>query len=240
MIVARCARCLAASLAVLLLLASPGRADPIAPDNAMVLANLMAVMFGSEFIGEDSARVRKWQGPMRVAIYAREPERYRPVVETHLEHLRRVTGLDIALVDGAADGQNAYVLILGREQFYDVAGQHLGPGKNPRTNSFLACFGYFHVAADAVIDELTAVIPDFIDDADLHGCVVEEITQALGLPNDTDAAIPSIFNDDDIYQDLTWQDELFLQVLYDPRVEPGMSRETFESLARQIIDERRS
>jgi AcrR family transcriptional regulator len=207
--------------------------------NAQVLANLLEIVFGSEFVGEESDVVRRWSGPMRVAIYARDAGRYRPLVLPHLEHLRRVTGLDIRLVDGADAGQNAYVFVFGREQFYAHAQQHLGPGKNPRTNRFLACFGYFHANGRRDIDEITAVIPSFISDEEVRACVVEEITQAIGLPNDSDSANPSIFNDDDMYRDLTWQDELFLRVLYDPRVRSGMSRAEFEPLARQILEELR-
>ena len=207
--------------------------------NSQVVANLLDVVFGSEFIGEDSSVVRKWSGPMRLAIYARDAERYRSLVLPHLDHLRRVTGLDIRLVDGSEPGQNAYVFVFGREQFYAYADQHLGPGKNPRTNRFLACFGYFHANGRKDIDEITAVIPSFISDEEIRACVVEEVTQAIGLPNDSDSANPSIFNDDDMYQDLTWQDELFLRVLYDPRVRSGMTRAEFEPLARQILEELR-
>jgi hypothetical protein len=219
---------------------APGRAP--AQDrlsNAQVVANLLEIVFGSEFIGEESSVVRKWSGPMRLAIYARDAERYRPLVLPHLDHLRRITGLDIHLVDGSEPGQNAYVFVFGREQFYAYAEQHLGPGKNPRTNRFLACFGYFHANGRKDIDEITAVIPSFISDEEIRACVVEEVTQAIGLPNDSDSADPSIFNDDDTYQELTWQDELFLRVLYDPRVRSGMTRAEFEPLARQIIDELR-
>ena len=207
--------------------------------NSQVVANLLEVVFGSEFIGEDSSVVRKWSGPMRLAIYARDAELYRSLVLPHLDHLRRVTGLDIRLVDGSEPGQNAYVFVFGREQFYAYADQHLGPGKNPRTNRFLACFGYFHANGRKDIDEITAVIPSFISDEEIRACVVEEVTQAIGLPNDSDSANPSIFNDDDMYQDLTWQDDLFLRVLYDPRVRSGMTRAEFEPLARQILEELR-
>jgi AcrR family transcriptional regulator len=209
------------------------------PSNAQVLANLLDVVFGSEFVGEDSTVVRKWSGPMRVAIYARDPLRYRQLVLPHLDHLRRVTGLDIGLVDNSEPDQNAYVFVFGREQFYAYAEQHLGPGKNPRTNRFLACFGYFHANGRKDIDEITAVIPSFISDEEIRACVVEEVTQAIGLPNDSNSANPSIFNDDDAYQDLTWQDELFLRVLYDPRVRSGMTRAEFEPLAGRIIEELR-
>lgn len=207
--------------------------------NAEVRANLMEIVFGSEFIGEDSTVVRKWSGPMRLAVYAGDPARYARLVAPHLAHLRRLTGLDIRLVDNSEPGQNAYVFVFGREQFYAYADQHLGPGKNPRTNRFLACFGYFHANGRGDIDEITAVIPSFIGDDEVRACVVEEVSQAIGLPNDSDSADPSIFNDDDAHRDLTWQDELFLRVLYDPRVRSGMSRAEFEPLAGRILEELR-
>jgi len=240
-LVSSAAERLALALAIAaILVATPraGRAED-ALSNAQVTANLMEIVFGSEFVGEDSASVRKWTAPVRLAIYARDPTRYRGLVEPVLRQLHVLTGLDIRLVEGSAPDQNAYILILGREQFYAYAQSHLSPGKNPRTNTYLDCFGLFAAGRDGVINELTAVIPEFASEATKRACVVEEVTQALGLPNDSFTVKPSIFNDDDEYQDLTWQDELFLRVLYDARVRPGMSRAEFEPLARQIVDELR-
>ncbi|HZF34132.1 MAG TPA: DUF2927 domain-containing protein [Candidatus Angelobacter sp.] len=211
--------------------------DPLS--NAEVVTNLMEIVFGSEFVGEDSDIVRKWTAPVRIAIYAKEPERYRALVEPVLQQLHGLTGLDIRLVDRSEANQNAYILILGREQFYAYAESHLSPGKNPRTNTYLDCFGVFAADRGGVINELTAVIPDLANDATRRSCVIEEVTQALGLPNDSFTVKPSIFNDDDEYQDLTWQDQLFLRVLYDERVRPGMTRTAFEPLARRIVDELR-
>ena len=233
----RIARCL--GVAAALLLAQPvSRADD-ALSNAQVVANLMEIVFGSEFIGEDSNIVRKWTAPLRIAIYAKQPERDRAVVEPVLRRLHGLTGLDIQLVDRSAPAQNGYILILGREQFYAYAESHLSPGKNPRTNTYLDCFGIFAADRGGVINELTAVIPELAGDGTKRSCVIEEVTQALGLPNDSFTVRPSIFNDDDQYQDLTWQDELFLRVLYDARVRPGMTRAAFEPLARRIVDELR-
>lgn len=80
------------------------------------------------------------------------------------------------------------------------------------------------------------MIPDLASDATKRSCLIEEVTQALGLPNDFFTVKPSIFNDDDEYQDLTWQDQLFLRVLCDKRVRPGMARAAFEPLARRVVD----
>ncbi len=215
-----------------------GRADN-SLSNAQVVGNLMEIVFGSEFVGEDSNIVRKWTVPLRIAIYAREPLRYRALVEPVLQQLHGLTGLDIQLVDRTSPAQNAYILILGREQFYAYAESHLSPGKNPRTNTYLDCFGVFAADRGGAINELTAVIPELASEATKRSCVIEEVTQALGLPNDSFTVKPSIFNDDDEYQDLTWQDGLFLRVLYDARVRPGMTRAEFEPLAKLILDELR-
>lgn len=229
---------IAGLIVALILQGGPARAED-GLSNIQVLANLLDIMFGSEFVGEESDIVRKWTGPMRLAIYAREPARYRALVDSVLAKLRDLTQIDIEHVDQSVPDQNAYVLILGREQFYDYAARHLGDGKNPRTNTYLDCFGIFAAGRSGAIREITAVLPDFMGDQNMHSCVVEEVTQALGLPNDSFTIRPSIFNDDDEFHDLTWQDELFLRVLYDPRVTPGMPRADFEPLARQIIDELR-
>jgi len=229
------------ALAVVVALSAPQPAH-CADDslsNARVVDNLMEIVFGSEFIGEDSNTVRKWTVPLRIAIYAKEPERYDALVDPVLQQLRGLTGLDIRLVDRVSPAQNAYILVLGREQFYAYAESHLSPGKNPRTNTYLDCFGVFAADRGGAINELTAVIPESASEATKRSCVIEEVTQALGLPNDSFTVKPSIFNDDDEYQDLTWQDQLFLRVLYDARVRPGMTRAEFEPLARLIVGELR-
>jgi hypothetical protein len=119
------------ALAVVVALSAPQPAH-CADDslsNARVVDNLMEIVFGSEFIGEDSDTVRKWTVPLRIAIYAKQPGRYDALVEPVLQQLRGLTGLDIRLVDRASPAQNAYILILGREQFYAYAESHLSPAR---------------------------------------------------------------------------------------------------------------
>ena len=63
-------------------------------------------------------------------------------------------------------------------------------------------------------------------------CLHEEITQGLGLANDSPSARPSIFNDDEEFALLTPMDELMLKMLYNPLLTPGMT----EAEARPIVD----
>ena len=64
-------------------------------------------------------------------------------------------------------------------------------------------------------------------------CLHEEIAQGLGLSNDSPAARPSIFNDDEEFALLTRHDELLLTMLYDPRMIPGMSVDAGPSAGRR-------
>ncbi len=72
-----------------------------------------------------------------------------------------------------------------------------------------------------------------------RSCVHEEIAQALGLPNDSPDARPSIFNDDSEFALLTTHDELLLRILYDPRLRPGMkqaeARPIVETIAAELL-----
>ena len=78
-----------------------------------------------------------------------------------------------------------------------------------------------------------------LPDALLRSCIEEELTQAMGLPNDDARVRPSIFNDGKEFGVLTSHDELLLRVLYDPRLEPGMTPATAMPVVRQIIAELR-
>ncbi len=76
-----------------------------------------------------------------------------------------------------------------------------------------------------------AVIPSEHPDLLRLSCFHEELAQSLGLPNDSNAARPSIFNDDEEFALLTRQDELMLRILYNPALHPGMT----EAEARPIV-----
>ncbi len=70
-----------------------------------------------------------------------------------------------------------------------------------------------------------------------RSCLHEEIAQGLGLANDSPAARPSIFNDDEEFALLTTHDELLLRILYDPRLQPGMDAAIAQPIVRTIAEE---
>ena len=64
----------------------------------------------------------------------------------------------------------------------------------------------------------------------------EELAQGLGLANDSPAARPSIFNDDDEFALLTRHDEILLELLYDPALKPGMTPDEARPILRRLLD----
>ena len=71
----------------------------------------------------------------------------------------------------------------------------------------------------------------------MRAYVVEELTQVLGLPNDSDTVKPSIFNDQSRYFELTDLNRRMLKMLCDPRITPGMQRKEALRQGRLILEE---
>lgn len=81
------------------------------------------------------------------------------------------------------------------------------------------------------------VVRSDLKDIVTQSCIEEEIAQVLGLPNDNDTVRPSLFNDDEEFALLTRHDEMLLQILYDPRLSPGMSPGEAMPIVREIARE---
>lgn len=108
--------------------------------------------------------------------------------------------------------------------------------------------GEFFCYAESWFDRATstfdfgfAFIRDDIPDWRLQSCIVEELTQALGLVNDVPGARFTMFND--IWRarqtELTVQDRLFVRLLYDRRMRPGFDRDEAREAALRILAELR-
>lgn len=70
-----------------------------------------------------------------------------------------------------------------------------------------------------------------------EACIHEEFVQSLGLFHDHDDVRPSLFNDKNEFALLTKHDEYLLEILYDPRLRPGMSRAEAMAIVPQIVSE---
>src|SRR5262249_15669672 len=169
-------------------------------------------------------RIRKCDGPVRVYVESHAPpDRTGQVAEVVADISARIQHLDIALVENAAaanfivtlvrdrDLPRAINKIYGRDQARLIQRSLV-----PQCLSSFRKDDSFRIVHSEVI--LVADAGDFI----FFDCVYEELLQALGPINDTNAVPWTMFNDDvqmgffDIY------DQYLLNILYDPRIRPGM------------------
>ena len=222
--------------------------------------NFLRIALYEEYAGGQVTRhatatpilLMRWQVPVRVAlrfgnavpVAQQSADRVR--VADYLARLSKVTGhpiglsekspnfwLYIASVDDRAalgPALNTEIPGLSAGQLHSVTQMDRGTYCQVLTQSD---------AASSTYERAVAVIPAEHPDLMRLACMHEELAQSLGLPNDSNAARPSIFNDDQEFALLTHQDELMLQILYDPALTPGMTgaeaRPIVETLAKRLL-----
>jgi len=202
---------------------------------AYILDSLIEVGLRSEH-GPDPMVLRKWRVPLRVHIDHRVADQALHVrlIEAHLGQLAQITGHPIQRVDSAADA-NVEVLLV-RQQ--DLESAWRAGADDARIPKGTLCLARIWTHGSEIRRALVA-IP--VDQARLHGklvsCIVEELTQILGLPNDSDRVYPSIFNDRSTDQLLSGLDLLLLKLLYDPRLKAGMGPDQVRRAGARVLRE---
>ena len=238
--VGRCVRVLGCAAAAIWLL---GNADtdrvPLTRDQ--VVRNFEIIVFHNEFDSQTDVRLRKWVSPVRIYLDIRAGDRktLEDTVQDHIEHLVRITGYDIALTDDKSEA-NVFVVFEIQKNLGQVHREYFAPKFNLiQVMQGQMCIGQYKSNGRYEITKAVVVIP--IDRALANGrvraCVVEEVTQILGLPNDSDEVVPSVFNDHTPDVELTSQDILLVRLLFDPRLTPGMPRLDALHTVRQILEE---
>ncbi len=216
--------------------------------NTEVLRNFLSIALQAEAADEVDAdggiAISKWRSPIRYRLTGAQV-RDRVQVAAFAQHLSNITGLSIREA-GEVERYNMDIRFVPRPyrgvEMRELLGTDwLGPrvarlASNWRDYEADRCFtlttrdprsGVTGTAHIYIKDELPLVWRET--------CIIEEMTQSLGLLNDDPRASPSIFNDDGAYQALTTHDELLLRVLYDPRIRSGMRRGSVVPLAEQVI-----
>lgn len=204
-----------------------------------MVASFDLIVFRTEFGPTPEPRVRKWTSPVRVYIDSRagDAKVQRELTATHMLLLQKLTTLDIGYTQNLAQA-NIVIVFERQQRLIDTVNQYLAePIRDPKALNGSLCFGIYAANSDFQITKAVIGIPS--DAAPSFGklpaCIIEELTQVMGLPNDSDQVYPSIFNDHSPDDFLTEQDETLIRLLYDPRLVPGMDRTTALDKVRAIL-----
>ncbi|SIS52753.1 Protein of unknown function [Paracoccus saliphilus] len=229
-----------------------------APIDAETLAqNFIQIALHDEY-GSDgkrhadgaSAPLRRWQQPVHVDLEfgpssdTALKQEIRSEVAAFADRLEQITGHSVKLTDGTG---NFTMLVLNDEERRDISARlpDLAPGipaqdiaalRDLSPDIYCTVFAYSKGASTSyahAVAVIRAELPPLLR----LSCVHEEMAQGMGLANDSPEARPSIFNDDEEFALLTRHDELLLQILYDPRLRPGMSEAEAAPVVRKIAGE---
>lgn len=206
--------------------------------DAEITRGFFAVAFGAEYsTAGRTDRIRKYDGPVRIYVESRaRPDRRGQVAAIVADIRARVDHLDIAMAESREAANVVVTLVHNRDllptirKFFGGAkARHIQRSLDPQCLSGFRKDDAFRIVHSEVI--AVADAGDFI----FYDCMYEEILQALGPINDT-ATIPwTMFNDDVQKGFFGRYDQYLLNILYDPRIRPGMTREEVRALLPQVL-----
>lgn len=212
-------------LALLLLLAGhSAQANERWQSDSYLVESFMAIAMEREYGEAKQTRFARWQQPIRLQLINESGDKplQAEVVKVQAAHLARITGHPISMVTAKP---NLTLIMTDYSKMKSWANRTMG--NDPSVNIALKeglCLANFATNPQHEISRATIIIP--VDYSRAKGrfldCVVEEFTQVMGLPNDSDKVFPSIFNDNSIDSFLTGLDYVLLKMAYHPALKPGM------------------
>jgi hypothetical protein len=184
-----------------------------------------------------AGRIRKFDEPVRVfvadgGVLDRSAVIAAVVADIHA----RVDHLDLAITADRSKA-NLVVMLVRTRDFAQTIRSRYGAAEAKQIRQKLQpqCLSGIAKDRNFRIRRAEVILPVDAGEFQFYDCAYEELLQALGLVND-DSSVPwTMFNDDvqmgffDIY------DQYLVNLLYDPRVRPGMTKTDVNELLPNIL-----
>ena len=210
--------CLAAALVFLL---SACAQKP--PKPGLLESQFERIAFSSEMRSDRRKGILvKWQVPVRVWV-PRDGvgDRYLLPVHRRLQELMRITGHDIALAGPHTGTGNLHLRFVSRSQVEAKAQADAACYTQVIERGGVIVWGDIYIARDS--------------EEQIAHCLTEELVQSLGLLDDSPLIAGSIFSETTDHEHLIFADSVLLEVLYNRRLTPGMSKQQAMPIVRTLI-----
>lgn len=196
-------------------------------DDYYIEESFIKIALQREYKETNRPKIIRWKKAIRLYFESDfgDAKLQKELLSVHAQHLSHITGLPIDFTNQAADA-NIFVIFTEYAKLEDKVRQYIGDPENIRAALNEAiCLGNFRRNGRYEITRGAIIIPvDYArSKARFLDCVVEEITQLLGLPNDSNEVYPSVFNDVSVDTYLSPLDYILLKALYSDALKPGMS-----------------
>ena len=226
-----------------------------------VVQHFESVVFGSEYEGVAGAtQVQKWVGPIRIAVNAMtgqvkpkagggrelKLERVRPtndqiaLVRKHLTTLVKMTGVKNEKADKKANKPaNLVIRFLPRLAMgQPFVAKDIDPKLLAKLGRAGVCYFVTRSIRSGAMFRGLIVVNNELPPDQMDACLLEEMTQTFGLPNDSDIVTPSVFNQKGQLRALSKTDIALITTLYDRRLPAGTPRKDAMRIARDILTEK--
>ena len=211
--------------------------------DAEIADGFFKVAFGAEFhLAGHVDRIRKYDKPVRVFIDNKaRPDRRAKMREVIADIGRRIEHIDIAEATRREDANVTVTLVRDRDLHRTIAAfygadraREIKKAIDPQCLSSFTKDDNFAIVSSNVILAVDAGSFVFSD------CAYEELLQALGPINDTDSVPWTTFNDNVSMSHFGIYDQYLLNILYHPRMRPGMKVDEVKTLLPEILPDVRA
>ena len=181
-------------------------------------------------------KILRWHQPIKYQFkYHTLP--HNEMVETlfnvQLQHLSNITSHPIL----KSSHKPNLTIHLTKDEHYGSVIKRQTNSKVTNIEQLSHCMGSFKTKHNGEIIAAHIVIP--VDHAFSKGllvsCVIEESTQLMGLPNDSDWVHPTIANDKSKIEFLTGLDYVMLKLLYSKNIKAGMTGQALDKALQESI-----
>jgi hypothetical protein len=182
-------------------------------------------------------RIRKFDEPVRIFVDSKGlPDRRSEIAAVVADIRSRVNHLDVAVTDDR-EAANFVVRLVAERDLRRTIRSLYGSERAKQIQHSLHPECLSGIGKDKLyrIRRAEVILPVDAGEFTFYDCAYEELLQALGAIND-DPSVPwTMFNDDvqmgffDVY------DQYLLNVLYDPRIRAGMTKEEVERLLPDVL-----
>jgi hypothetical protein len=201
------------------------------------------IAFGAELqLSAPEERVRKFDEPVRVYVVSKGvPDRRSEIAAIIADIRSRVNHLDVEMTNDR-EAANFIVTLVAERDLARTIRSLYGGDRAKRIQQSLNPQCLSGIGKDSLyrIRRAEVILPVDAGEFTFYDCAYEEMLQALGAIND-DRSVPwTMFNDDvqmgffDVY------DQYLLNILYDPRVRPGMTKEDVNALFPDLLETART
>ena len=188
-------------------------------------------------VGAPAERIRKFDEPVRILVIDKAlPDRRSAIAAVVADIRAHINHLDLVITSDPAAANLVVRLVANRDLARTIRSLYgIGRAKRIQQSLHPQCLSGIGKDGRYRIRRAEVILPVDAGEFTFYDCAYEELLQALGAINDDQSVPWTMFNDDvqmgffDIY------DQYLLNILYDPRLRPGMTKQEVSGLWPELL-----